>query len=147
MKLSLGKIKTRVKEGITEVQSVQGIKKVALNFSIGASLGAIVDLILEGIIHNFVQPAIGVKPTKIWGFGIFPNHHAINPATGKDEYWIAVDDLCLIVITLALLMSKKLWLVLGFLTGWYFSSYMGLYQALGLPEPAEPPPYELPIVT
>lgn len=124
------------------MQSVSGIKRMVVELGIGAAVGVIVDLILAYIFINIVRPAlattedpIGEEPTRIYGFSIFPNQVATD---GRPfMHW---DDIILIVITVAMVFSKKLFLTLGFFVGWYFSSYMGLYDALSLPHPEAPVP-------
>jgi len=133
--MSLSKVKTKVKAGVKEVQSVQGLKRVALDFGVGVALGAIVDLILAAIMINIIEPTFGKKATRLYGFSIFPNFNDTNPDTGKEEPYMPYDDILQIVITLLLLTSKKFWLVIGYFVGFYSASYTGMYYVLGLPTP------------
>jgi len=137
--MSLGKVKTKITEGVKELGNTQGLKRVVTNFGIGVALGAIVDLILAYIMINIVEPAMGVKATRIYGFSIFPNFNDTNPDTGNMEPYMPYDDILQIIICVLLLMSKKLWLVIGYFVGFYATSYMGLYYSLDLPTP-EPTP-------
>jgi len=123
--MSLGKASTRIKAGVKELQSVQGMKSVLKNVGLGAAIGGIVSLVLTYLmLHVFNEAAGGAANTRIEGYSIYPN-----------QTFVGYDDILLIVVTVLLLASKKLWLVVGFFTGWYVSRYMGLYSALGLPTP------------
>lgn len=135
--MSLSKAKTKIKQSVADLKTTQGLKRVALEFGAGAAIGVIVDLFLQFIMYNIVFPTVKWYKCQVWGFSIFPSDAwtTTNPDTGKTEPHTAYDDILLIVITLLLLATKKLWFVLGFLTGWYSSSYLGLYVSLGLPEP------------
>lgn len=131
--MSLGKAKTRIKEGVKELQTVQGMKRVAVRVGIGYAVGTIVDLILCYIFTNFVYPAVKDPETgaipRFEGFSIFPNSYYTD-AAGNNVYYMHYDDLLLLIVTVILLFTKKLWFVVGFFMGWYFSSYMNLYGAL-----------------
>jgi len=132
----LGKAKTRVKAGIKDLQSVQGLKRVAVHTALGAAIGAIVSLLITYIMMHFIEPALGGEAnTRIVGFGIYPN---MVDAAGVP--YMHYDDVLLLIVTVMLLISKKLWLVIGFFLGWYGSRYMGLYSALGLPTPTATTP-------
>jgi len=146
-KMSLQKPVARIKEGVKEIQSLTGVKRVLVYLGIGAALGVIVDLIVEMI---WWYSGIGEYLNKagypaLVGFTIFPNntsYSAWNPTTKQYEtkqgLWMAWDDLILLIVTIALLFSRKFWLVIGFFLGWYSSSYFNLYDSLGLPRPAKP---------
>jgi len=130
--MSLGKPISKVKEGVKALQSPQGIKRTVVHLGIGAALGALLDIILTYIMTNFIykwmqdnspDPATWTKPC-FEGFSIFP-----------DQTCLYYDEVLLIVITVFMFFSKKLWLVVGFFLGWYFSRYLGLYAALNLPTP------------
>lgn len=123
--MSLGKAKTRIKEGVKELQSVEGLKHTASWLGLGIAIGAIIQLVLEYIWFNVVGTELSTQ-WRINGVSIYPN---INPD------YITGDQVILIVLTVALLFTKKLWLTVGFLIGWYTSGLMGLYSALGLPKP------------
>jgi len=128
--MSLGKAKTRIKAGVTELQSVKGLKRVAVNLGIGAAIGAIVSLVITYLMMHFIEPALGGEAnTRITGFSIYPN-----------QTYMHYDDVLLLIVTVMLLISRKLWLVVGFFLGWYGSRYMGLYSALGLPTPTATTP-------
>lgn len=135
--MSLSKVKTKLTSSVTDLKSTQGLKRVALEFGAGAAIGVIVDLLLQFIMYNLVFPSIKWYKCQLWGFNIYPSDAWVttNPDTGKTEGHVAYDDILLIVVTVMLLATKKLWFVLGFFTGWYSSSYLGLYVTLGLPEP------------
>lgn len=126
--MSLRKPVSRIKEGVKELGSPQGIKRVAVHFGLGVALGAILDLILQYIMLNLINPNTD-QPTYIVGFNIMPNHVI------DGEPVLFYDDILLILLTVMMLFTKKLWFVVGFFTGWYFSSYMGLYDSLNLPKP------------
>lgn len=96
---------------------------MAMNLGIGAAIGAIVALLMRALQLYVINPALGAN-AKYDGFSIYPN--------GTSIY---VEDVVLIIATVALLFSKKIWVTLGFFLGWYGSNYMGLYDALGLPKP------------
>jgi hypothetical protein len=120
--LSLSKIGSKVKSGVSDLTH-GNVKSIAMNLGIGAALGAIVALILRAIQLFVINKAIP-DYAKYDEFSIYPN--------GTSLY---VEDVILILATVGLLLSKKLWLVLGFFLGWYGSNYMGLYDALSLPKP------------
>jgi len=127
--MSLGKAKTRVKEGVKQLQSIEGLQRVVVHLGLGVAIGVIVDLILQYIMAALIAGGIMTREQQIVkGFTIFPN--SFDPTTG--EAIMAVDDLLLLIITVLLVFSKKFWMVIGFFIGWYFSSYLGLYTALGL---------------
>ena len=132
--MSLGKARTRIKAGVKQLTSPEGLKRTVVHLGIGAALGALLDIILTYIMINFVykylkenaeDPATWVKPS-IEGFSIFP-----------DQQVTYYDEVLLIVITVIMVMSKKFWIVIGFFLGWYFSRYLGLYAVLDLPTPEE----------
>ena len=93
--------------------------------AIGAAIGAVVSLVMH-YIQLFVINKYAAAYAKFDGFSIYPNQ-TVNA--------LYVEDVVLIIATVAMLMTKKLWLTLGFFVGWYASNYMGFYTALGLPQP------------
>lgn len=123
--MSLKSIGSKVKTGVGELTSVSGMKKTAMWLGIGAAIGAIVAVVLH-YIQLFVINKYAAAYAKIDGFGIYPNQ--TTPA-------LYVEDILLIVISVAMLATKKFWLTIGFVLGWYGSNYLGLYTALGLPQP------------
>lgn len=126
--MSLGKIKTNVKTGIGQLQTSQGLKHMVVWLGIGAALGVIIDLVLEYLMRNYINGWLATQtyiPQRIDGIGIFPN-----------STFLSYDDLALLISTIVLLFTKRLWLVVGYFIGWYSSSYLGLYTAMGLPKPA-----------
>jgi len=130
--MSLGKARTRIKEGVKEIQSTQGLKRVAVNMGMGATIGFIFNLILT-YIHLQIAVAVGgLKNLYVVGFSIYPDHLDID---GNPYIYYA--EILQIIVTVFLLTTKKLWFVVGFFLGWYFSGYLGLYDALGLPVPEE----------
>lgn len=128
--MSLGKISTKLKSGAKDLGSTQGIKHLATNFGVGAALGSIVTLILSYIMYNIVYPATGLAAGQLHGFSIFPN---ITDAQGQPA--MGYDHVILVVISVILLFTKRLWLAVGFFTGFYITVYMGVYDALKLPKP------------
>jgi uncharacterized membrane protein SpoIIM required for sporulation len=127
--LSLKETGSRIKEGAKELTSAKGLQHVFLNMGIGVVIGVLVDLLLEGIFRNLVYPNVPKDPDggtswRIKGFSIFIGYNNL-----------FYDDIILIVLTVLMLFTKKLWVTVGFFVGWYFSSYYGLYNALGLPHP------------
>lgn len=134
--MSLSKAKTRVKEGVKELQTVAGLKRAGLHFGIGVALGAIVALILQYVFSQYLNPWMrSTNPEKLeWhikGIAIWKG------ANIHGEPVLYISDIILIVMTVAMLFTKKLWLVVGFFVGWYSSGALGLYWALG--GPPEPP--------
>jgi len=126
--MSLGKLSSKVKSGATALTSTSGMKNTAMNLAIGAGIGAIAALILHAL-QLFVINKYLAKYSKISGFSIYPN---------SADNAIYVEDILLILISASMLFSKKLWLTVGFILGWYGSNYMGFYTALGLPQPTPP---------
>ena len=134
--MSLGKAKSSVKAGVKELTSIKGLKRVLVNLGIGTAIGAIVSLVITYIMMHFIEPALGGEAnTRIVGFSIYPN--MVDATTGTP--YMHYDDVLLLIVTIMLLISKKLWLVVGFFLGWYSSRYLGLYSALGLPTPSTTP--------
>ena len=142
---AIQKVKSRAKEGVNQLQSLSGIKKVAVYFGMGYAIGTIVDLFMEFIMTMLVYPLIDEKNpdgtyvngighhTRLEGITIYPNHYYTNEA-GEEVGFMHYDDILLLIVTILMLASKKLWLVLGFFFGWYFSSYLGLYNTFNLPK-------------
>lgn len=140
--MSLGKVKTNIVSGVKDLKTPEGMKRALVQLGVGAILGVIVDLVLQAI---WVLGGVGDMLNKagypvLAGVKIFPQDTAYgkwNPTTKTNDLiqgdFICWDDVILIIITLALLLSKKVFFVIGFFLGWYFSSYLGLWQALGLP--------------
>ena len=136
--MSLKKPMSSLKSGVKELGSVQGMKHVLTNLGAGFAIGAIVDLIMSYIFINFVNPQFkdpttGYVPA-INGFALIP-HHTQPDGTPC----IYLDDFIELLVTIAMLFTKKLWVTVGFFLGWYVTSYMGLYYVLGLPEPEVTP--------
>ena len=121
--MSLGKIKTGIKQATTS----EGIPKVILHLIIGFTVGVIADNILEAIVYATSKTGWGRLEV---GFKFY---------IGVDTTSIAYDDLILLGISIVLLFTKKLWFVIGFILGWYISSCAGLYgklfKPLGAPSP------------
>ena len=144
--MSLQKPVARIKEGVKELQSLTGIKHILVYLGMGYVLGVIADIVMEAI---WLWSGIGTWLNKqgypaLVGFTIFPqntSYQAWNPTTSlyetKQGLWMAWDDVIMLIITVALLFSRKFWLVIGFFLGWYTSSYMNLSGALGIPKPTE----------
>lgn len=133
--MSLGKARTRIKEGVKQIQSLEGAQRVVVNLGIGAAVGAIAQIILTYIMMSFVYPLFQkpeMPPPCIQGFSIFPNQFGFD-LEGNKIYYTTFTDIILIIATVAMLVSKKFWIVIGFFIGWYSSTYFGLYEALGLP--------------
>lgn len=142
--MSLQKPVARIKEGVTQIQSLSGIKKVLVYLGLGVVFGVIADIVLEAI---WLWSGIATYMNKsgypcLEGFTIFPSNTSYQKWNGqayetKQGLWMAWDDVILLVITVAMLFSKKFWLVIGFFIGWYSSSYMNLSGSLGIPKPTE----------
>lgn len=98
---------------------------MAMHLAIGAGLGAIVALVMH-YIQLFVINKYAAAYSKVTVFSIYPN-------SGNSDLY--VEDIVLIIASAAMLFTKKLWLTVGFVLGWYGSNYMGFYSALKLPEP------------
>jgi len=135
--MSLGKAKTRIKAGVSDLQSIQGLKRTAVHFGVGYAIGTLVDLILEYIFTQWVNVVFkdeqGMPPCLV-GFGIYPDE-VLNGVP-----YMHYDDLFLLIVTVFMVFTKKLWFTVGFGLGWYISGYMNLYSALGLPPTPEPTP-------
>ena len=140
--MSLGKVKGNITSGIKDLQSAQGLKRTAVHLGLGAVIGVVADLAFQAV---WTLGGVGEMLNKagypcLVGFSVYPQntqYMAWNPTTKayemKQGAWMAWDDVILLVITVALLLTKKVWFVLGFFLGWYASSYMNLWGALGLP--------------
>ena len=126
--MSLGKLTSKVKDGVGDLKSASGLKHTALHLGMGAAIGAIVSIVMH-YIQLFVINKYMAAYAKFDGYSIYPNQ------TVKAIY---VEDIVLILATVGLLFSKKLWFTVGFFLGWYGSNYMGFYTALGLPQPTTP---------
>jgi hypothetical protein len=124
--MSLGSLASKVKQGGSALTSVSGMKSTAMHLAIGASVGAIVSLVMH-YIQLFVINKYLTQYAKFDGFSIYPN------AATQSIY---VEDIVLILATVGMLFTKKLWLTIGFFLGWYGSNYLGFYTALHLPTPA-----------
>lgn len=61
------------------------------------------------------------------GFSIYPFQNV------QGHYYMYYDDVILLISTVGLLLTKKVWFVLGYFVGWYFSGYFGVYRLLKLP--------------
>ena len=127
--MSLGKVKTNIVSGVKDLKTPEGMKRTLVHLGIGAVVGIILDLVLEAIWAVGGVQAILDKTgyPRLRGFTVFPQDY---DAQGAFLNW---DDVILLIITFALLLSKKFFFVIGFFIGWWSSSYMGLYGALGLP--------------
>ena len=124
--MSLTSIGSKIKSGAKDLTG-GNFKSIAMHLGIGAAIGAIVSLLMRAVqlyLINVYLPAYA----KYDGFSIYPNGTSV-----------FVEDIILIVATVALLFTKKLWFTVGFAVGWYSSNYMGLYAALGLPTPTPVP--------
>jgi hypothetical protein len=140
--MSLGKVKGNITSGIKDLQSAEGLKRTAVHLGVGVAFGVIADFVLQavwelgGVSDMLAKAGYAV----LAGFTVFPqntSYRAWDSATQtwviKEGAWMAWDDVILLIITVALLLTRKIWFVLGFFLGWYFSSYMNLWGALGLP--------------
>jgi hypothetical protein len=120
--MSLGKIKT----GIKQVTTMEGIPKILMHLGIGFAVGVIADWLLEAIVW-------ATSSGKGWGrvevgfpfYGVNPNYSTVTS--------IAYDDVLLMGITVIALFTKKFWLVIGFFLGWYLSSSFDLYSRIVKP--------------
>lgn len=114
---------SKVKSGIKGATTSPANFIISLGIGFGA--GILADLILEAIWWHggatALQPVLG---NEFPYFGIFPNRTTS----------MAWDDFFLLLITIAMLFTKKFVLTLGFFIGWYTASYYGLYDAFGLPK-------------
>jgi len=140
--MSLGKVKGNITSGIKDLQSAEGLKRTAVQLGVGVAFGVIADFALQAV---WELGGVGDMLSKagypvLAGFTVFPqntSYVAWDAATKtyvtKQGAWMAWDDVILLIITIALLLTRRIWFVLGFFLGWYFSSYMNLWGALGLP--------------
>ena len=141
--MSLSKVSSKAKAGIGQLQSMTGLKKTAVHMGLGFVLGVITDLFLNYIFEFFIYPAVVDENGKLpegWvikDFSFF-GHYVEVPVTDQHpdgklytEKW---DNILGLVIGLVLLMSKKFWIVMGYLLGWYASNYYGLFVSLGITE-------------
>ena len=112
-------IKAKAKTAITEATTAKGIPLLIRNFLLGLALGFLVDFILEAIVWLTSEKGWGGVEV---GFSIY----YANPSTTKIPY----DDVLLIIATIVMLFSKKLWFVFGFFVGWYVGSNTGIYGKL-----------------
>ena len=136
--MSLGKATGKIKSGVKQLGSVQGLKQTAIHLGTGFAIGTIVDLIMSYIFINFVNPQFkdpttGYVPA-INGFSIIEGH-----AQPDGTPCIYLDDFIELLVTIVMIFTKKLWLTIGFFLGWYVTSLMGLYYVLGLPTPEVTP--------
>jgi hypothetical protein len=115
----------KIKSGVKDLSSGSGIKSLAMHIGIGAAIGAVVSLVMH-YIQLFIINKYMTAYAKFDGFSIYPNQ------TVKSIY---VEDIVLVLATVGLLCTKKLWLTVGFFIGWYGSNYLGFYTALKLPQP------------
>jgi hypothetical protein len=122
--MSLKSLGTKAKTAVGDLTSIGGIKSFAIHLAIGAAIGAAVSLVMH-YIQLFVINKYMAKYAKFDGFSIYPN---------QATQVLYIEDIVLILITVSLLFTKKLWITLGFALGWYASNYLGLYTALGLPQ-------------
>ena len=113
----------KVKAGVTQLGSFSGLKSAGMQFGLGAAIGAIVSLVLHAL-QIFVINKYMAAYAKVDGYSIYPNQ------TTKALF---VEDIILILISISMFFTKRLWLSVGFIVGWYASNYMGLYTALKLP--------------
>lgn len=105
---------------------MKGAKNAAIWFGIGFALGVIAQWALRAL-QLFVINKYFPDYSKIDGFKIYPN------APTNSVY---VEDIILILLSISMLLTKKIWLTLGFTGGWWISGYMGFYDAISLPKPA-----------
>lgn len=123
--MSLKTLPNKVTAGISQLKTGQGMKSAAIQLGMGAAIGAIAALLLHAL-QIFVINKYLAAYSKIDGFTIYPNA----PSNS-----IFVEDIILIMLSVGMIFTKKLWLGVGFIVGWYASNYMGLYTALHLPTP------------
>lgn len=127
--MSLGKLTGKIKEGAQDIKSATGWQRILVQMGIGVAIGAIVDIILNYIIVVLIyQRWKPESECRIYGLQLFPYDFD----TATNQGYCHYDDVLLIVITIAMLFTKKIWLTLGFFVGWFSSSYLGLYTALGM---------------
>jgi hypothetical protein len=139
--MSLQKIKTNVKTGVGELKTAEGMKRLLVHLGIGAAIGVIAKLALEAIMWFGLGNALDKAGYScLVGFKIYPNATQYRTWDNTTQQYvlhtgdfIAWDDLALLLITILLLFTRKLWFVIGFFAGWYSSGYFNLYDSLGLP--------------
>lgn len=121
-----------------------GWKGRILAMVFGAIIGVLVDLGLNYVFTMYVYPMtdekdasgtytqdIGRHTLFIKDLTIFPSQYV---TVGESTiYYMYYDDLILLISTVLLLMTRKIWFVLGYFIGWYAASYTHLYTALKLP--------------
>lgn len=110
----------------------------------GYAMGVLIDLGINYIFTQYVYPMTDVKDGSgayveplgrhtlfIKDFTIFPDQFV--SVGGVTTYYMYFDDLILLISTAAMLLTRKVWFVLGYFLGWYSSSYLNFYTLLGLP--------------
>lgn len=128
-KMSLKKVGSNIKSGFGQLTSTSGIKGALMNVGVGFAIGALTALVVRAIFVYLLNPILGTNNKINTGFSIYPN---------QTEQVIYFEDLVLIGSTVALLLTKRFWLVIGHFAGWYSSNYLGLWTALGLPQTTPP---------
>lgn len=114
----------------------------------GALMGVIVNFVLSYIFSIIVYPAtdkkgtdgnysdpVGMHTLYIDGVSVYPFQNV------NGQYYMYYNELIEVLSTIALLVTKKYWFVIGYFAGWYSAGYFGLYRMLKLPIGARDVPY------
>ena len=100
-------------------------KNRIISMILWVAYGAIADLVLEAVVW-FTSNGKGWGRLEV-GFRFYMGH---------DTTGIAYDDLILLTVSIAVMLSKRFYKGLGFFLGFYISSVTGLYDKLNLPKPS-----------
>lgn len=127
MAKSLSKIVTKAKAGIGQVTKLEGIPRVLTHLGIGFVFGVILQLFTEYLAYWISKAQGKPMPNLETGFSIYYNR--------PEMTWIPFNDVLCIIILLIALITKKFWVVIGGILGWYISTNQGLFGALGIEAP------------